>query len=181
MSPTSFSHSWSGGWFAPPVRPWIVILTAIIPFWIYLTGYDIFMYESYVLAGWPRESIASPWQRIIQHAMLLPFVLLAYLYAWRIGWPQADRVDATLRLDEGLDHAVIERLLANPAVGKDHARSIRGKSRGWQAALPVNPGLASLPREKTGGCDATVRNCGDCAWCGGAARRDGGRAAGRRA
>ncbi len=117
MSPIPSLQAYLSGRFAPPVRPWVVILTAIIPFWIYLTGYDIFMYESYVLAGWPRESIASPWQRIIQHAMLLPFVLLAYRYAWRIGWQQADRVDATLRhVGVALIASSLARLAMNGAI-----------------------------------------------------------------
>ena len=95
MSPTAFSKGWFGDWFAPPLRPWVVIVTAVIPFWIYLTGYDIFIYESYVLAGTAREAIASPTMRAIQHALLLPFVLLAYRYAWHVGWPERDRLDAT--------------------------------------------------------------------------------------
>ena len=97
MSPSSFSHGWFSGWFAPPLRPWVVILTAVIPFWIYLTGYDIVIYESYVLAGTAREAIATPWVRTVQHILLLPFVLLTYRYAWHIGWPERDRVDAVLR------------------------------------------------------------------------------------
>ena len=96
MSLSRFSEEWAR-WFAPPVRPWVVILTAVIPFWIYLTGYDIVIYESYVLAGTSREAIATPWTRTVQHALLLPFVLLTYRYAWSIGWPERDRVDAVAR------------------------------------------------------------------------------------
>jgi hypothetical protein len=96
MSLNRFSEEWAR-WFAPPVRPWVVIVTAVIPFWIYLTGYDIVIYESYVLAGTSREAIATPWTRTVQHALLLPFVLLTYRYAWNIGWPERDRVDAVAR------------------------------------------------------------------------------------
>ena len=45
-----------GKWLAPPVDPWRVILTATLPFWVYLTVYDIIIYESYVLGGMLRRS-----------------------------------------------------------------------------------------------------------------------------
>jgi hypothetical protein len=45
----------------------------------------------------------------------------------------ADAAVASLRLDERLDHRVIGRLLANPAVGKDaHAPSLAAATGGAQ-------------------------------------------------
>ena len=128
MSPQHTLQSFLAGRFAPPVRPWTVILTAIIPFWIYLTGYDIFIYESYVLAGMAREAIASPWVRTLQHAFLLPFVLLAYRYSWHVGWPDGDRVDAAMRhIVAALTVSSLARMAMNLAIylvtGFDEDRS----------------------------------------------------------
>jgi hypothetical protein len=78
-------------WLTPPVSPWRVILLATIPFWAYLTLHDIIIYESYVLGGTPRDMIASPWVRALQHAVLLPVALAAYRLAWRVGWPEEGR------------------------------------------------------------------------------------------
>ena len=78
-------------WLAPPVSPWRVILLATIPFWAYLSLHDIIIYESYVLGGTPREMIASPMVRALQHLLLLPIALIAYRFAWRVGWPEQGR------------------------------------------------------------------------------------------
>lgn len=83
-----------GRWLAPPVSAWRVIVTATLPFWAYLTLHDIIIYESYVLGGTPREMIASPLLRMLQHLLVLPVALLAYRAAWRVGWPERDRAVA---------------------------------------------------------------------------------------
>jgi len=83
-----------GRWLAPPVSPWRLILTAILPFWAYLTLHDIIIYESYVLGGVAREAIALPVQRALQHLLLLPTVLLGYRLAWQVGWPERGRATA---------------------------------------------------------------------------------------
>jgi two-component system sensor histidine kinase AlgZ len=135
-----------GRWLAPPMSPWRIILTAIIPFWIYLTFYDIVIYESYVLGGAARETIALPTQRALQHLLLLPVVLLGYRLAWRIGWPERDRFVAFLwHLLIALVCAGLARL-ALTAVLEGHGWLVEmgwladpfpgaGKTDAWSAAI----------------------------------------------
>jgi len=119
-----------GRWLAPPMSPWRIILTAIVPFWVYLTIYDIVIYESYVLGGVAREAIALPVQRALQHLLLLPVVLVGYRLAWRVGWPEQQRAIALAwHLIVALVCASLARL-ALTAVLEGHGQLVE---MGWLA------------------------------------------------
>jgi hypothetical protein len=81
-------------WLAPPVRPFRVILVAALPFWVWLTAYNISIAQANLLGGTPVQYIASPQSRAVQHLLLFGLVLLCYRWAWRIGWPERGRLGA---------------------------------------------------------------------------------------
>ncbi len=66
-----------------------------IPFWIYLAVMRVVGY-SLITAGNPGIIIAPPHLRLLQHALLLPMLLVFYRSALAIGWPQQGRVRAAV-------------------------------------------------------------------------------------
>lgn len=125
-------------WLAPPVSPWRVILTATLPFWAYLTLHDIVIYESYVLGGTPREMIASPMVRALQHLLLLPVALLAYRLAWRVGWPEQGHGTA---FGWHILFALGFAAFARPALTVGLVLS------GWEKMMKLDPWLLSFELE----------------------------------
>lgn len=109
--------AWFASLYAPPVRPLRVILAASVPFWAYLTLNNIFIYEAFVLEGATRMSIAHPLARTLQHLLLLPLVVLAYRWAWRVGWPAGRRFAAAfMHIGIALGFAACARLAMNIAL-----------------------------------------------------------------
>jgi len=93
-----------------PPRAWRLVLAVIIPFWAYLAFMRVVVY-SLITAGNPGIIIAAPHLRLLQHALLLPMLLVFYRSAIAIGWPARGRVRA------GAAHlfmAVLFALVARP-------------------------------------------------------------------
>jgi hypothetical protein len=81
---------------APAPRPphaWRLVLAVTIPFWAYLAFMRVVVY-SLITAGNPGIIIAPPHLRLLQHALLLPLLLVFYRSAIAIGWPERGRVRA---------------------------------------------------------------------------------------
>lgn len=73
--------------------PWRLILSVILPFWVFMTATRIAMF----LLTTSRNQlviIAPPSVRLMQHLLLLPLLLLCYRAAYNIGWPQQRRTVA---------------------------------------------------------------------------------------
>ena len=76
-----------------PPGPWRLVLAVCIPVWVYLAFMRVVVY-SLVTAGNPGIIIAAPHLRLLQHALLLPMLLVFYRTAIAVGWPQRRRVRA---------------------------------------------------------------------------------------
>ena len=128
-------------WLTPPVSPWRVILLATIPFWAYLTLHDILIYESYVLGGTPREMIASPMVRALQHLLLLPIALIAYRFAWRVGWPEQGRGTAAAW---HILFAFLFACFARPANASPPRWPMRARPGRPKMTSPASPAASSM-------------------------------------
>jgi hypothetical protein len=89
---------------------WGLVLLVTVPFWAYLAFMRVAVF-SLVNAGTPGVIIAPPHLRLLQHALLLPVLLVFYRLALGIGWTGRTRVRALLA-HAGL--AVLFALLARP-------------------------------------------------------------------
>jgi hypothetical protein len=89
---------------------WRLVLLVTVPFWAYLAFMRVAVF-SLVNAGTPGVIIAPPHLRLLQHALLLPVLLVFYRSALGIGWSAQARVRA-LFAHAGL--AVLFALLARP-------------------------------------------------------------------
>jgi hypothetical protein len=74
---------------------WRLVLVVTVPFWIYLTLTRTVVFIM-MTAGNPGIIIAPPHLRILQHALLLPLLIVFYRCAIAIGWPERGRVRALL-------------------------------------------------------------------------------------
>jgi hypothetical protein len=97
----------SGAW-----RPgtWRLVLLVTVPFWAYLALMRVVVFQL-INAGNPGIIIAPPHLRLLQHALLLPLLLLFYWWAISIGWSSRARVRGLL-VHTGM--AVLFALLARP-------------------------------------------------------------------
>jgi hypothetical protein len=93
-----------------PPHSWRLVLAVIIPFWAYLAFMRVVVY-SLITAGNPGIIIAPPHLRLLQHALLLPMLLVFYRSAIAIGWPARGRVKAVAA---HLGMALLFALLARP-------------------------------------------------------------------
>jgi two-component system, LytTR family, sensor kinase len=93
-----------------PPAGWRLVLAVTIPFWAYLAFMRVVVY-SVITAGNPGIIIAPPHLRLLQHALLLPWLLVFYRAAIAIGWPQQGRVRAA---GMHLFMALLFALLARP-------------------------------------------------------------------
>ncbi len=92
-----------------PPGPWRLVLAVTVPFWAYLAFMRVVVY-SLVTAGNPGIIIAPPHLRLLQHALLLPMLLVFYRTAIAVGWPQRGRVRAaTIHALMAVIFAVIAR------------------------------------------------------------------------
>jgi len=91
---------------------WRLVLAVTIPFWAYLALMRVVTF-SIINAGNPGIIIAPPHLRLLQHALLLPLLLLFYSWAISIGWPSRNRVWAVVA-HTGM--AVLFALLARPVL-----------------------------------------------------------------
>jgi hypothetical protein len=64
---------------------WRLVLMVTLPFWAYLALMRIVVFQL-INAGNPGIIIAPPHLRLLQHAFLLPFLLVFYRVAISIGW-----------------------------------------------------------------------------------------------
>jgi len=88
---------------------WRLVLVVTIPFWIYLTLTRTVVFMM-MTAGNPGIIIAPPHLRIVQHALLLPLLMLCYRWALAIGWPEQGRVRAlALHASMALAFALVAR------------------------------------------------------------------------
>jgi two-component system, LytTR family, sensor kinase len=90
--------------------PWRLVLMVTLPFWAYLAIMRVVVFQL-INAGNPGIIIAPPHLRLLQHALLLPLLLLFYRWAVAIGWTSRTRVRNVL-IHTGM--AVLFALLARP-------------------------------------------------------------------
>ena len=95
---------------APPAGTWRLVLIVTLPFWAYLALMRVVTYQ-FINAGNPGIIVAAPHLRLIQHALLLPLLLLFYRWAITIGWSHDKRIRAAL-IHTGM--ALLFALLARP-------------------------------------------------------------------
>jgi sensor histidine kinase YesM len=92
----------------------VIKLTSL--FWAYITVTDIVFHEAMRIELREMTSIMVfyPWQfRLVQHALILPVLLLCYLTAARIGWkPARRRVPQQLALGLGFSLLMYWMMLA---------------------------------------------------------------------
>jgi two-component system, LytTR family, sensor kinase len=81
-----------------------------LPFWAYLAIMRVVVFQL-INAGNPGIIIAPPHLRLLQHALLLPLLLLFYRWAISIGWSNHARVRG-LVIHTGM--AILFALLARP-------------------------------------------------------------------
>ena len=98
-----------------PVEPeppcaWRLVLAVTIPFWLYLAFMRV-VGASLLNASNPGIIIAAPHLRLLQHALLLPMLLVFYRSAIAIGWPARGRVRAAMA---HFGMAVLFALIARP-------------------------------------------------------------------
>src|SRR5690348_10185389 len=91
---------------------WRLVLVVTVPFWAYLALMRVVTYQ-FINAGNPGIIVAAPHLRLIQHALLLPLLLLFYRWAITIGWSYHARIRATL-IHTGM--ALLFALLARPVL-----------------------------------------------------------------
>lgn len=84
---------------------WLLVLAVTIPFWAYLALMRTVTF-SLMTAGNPGIIIAPPHIRLLQHAILLPLLIVLYRYALTIGWPDVGRARAIAK------HAAMALLFA---------------------------------------------------------------------
>src|SRR3954467_10354179 len=78
-----------------PPAPWRLVLAVTIPFWIYLAFMRVVVH-SVITAGNPGIIIAPPHLRLLQHAFLLPMLLVFFRTALAVGWPMRGKVRAAV-------------------------------------------------------------------------------------
>ncbi|MEP7242974.1 MAG: histidine kinase [Gammaproteobacteria bacterium] len=93
-----------------PADTWRLLLAVTVPFWVYLAFMRVVAF-ALVNAGNPGMIIAAPHLRLLQHALLLPLLLLFYRLALNIDW--SARARARGLLAHAL-MAVLFALLARP-------------------------------------------------------------------
>ncbi len=93
-----------------PPGTWRLVLLVTLPFWAYLALMRVVTYQ-FINAGNPGIIVAAPHLRLIQHALLLPLLLLFYRWAISIGWSNRTWVRALL-IHTAM--AVLFALLARP-------------------------------------------------------------------
>jgi len=102
-----------------PPAGWRLVLAVTIPFWAYLAFMRVVVY-SVITAGNPGIIIAPPHLRLLQHALLLPWLLVFYRTAIAIGWPKQGRVRAAgLHLCMALLFALLARPILLTLVAAD--------------------------------------------------------------
>jgi len=93
----------------------VIKLTSL--FWAYITVTDIVFHEAWrvELREMTNIMVFYPWQfRLLQHALILPVLLLCYLKAARIGWkPARRRVPQQLALGLGFSSLMYWMMLAS--------------------------------------------------------------------
>lgn len=89
---------------------WRLVLVVTVPFWAYLALMRVVTYQ-FINAGNPGIIVAAPHLRLLQHALLLPLLLLFYRWAMTIGWTYDRRIRAGL-MHAGM--ALLFALLARP-------------------------------------------------------------------
>jgi hypothetical protein len=102
-----------------PPAGWRLVLAVTIPFWAYLAFMRVVVY-SVITAGNPGIIIAPPHLRLLQHALLLPWLLVFYRTALQIGWPPQGRMRAAgLHLLMALLFALLARPILLTLVAAD--------------------------------------------------------------
>jgi hypothetical protein len=91
---------------------WRLVLLVTIPFWAYLALMRVVTYQ-FINAGNPGIIVAAPHLRLLQHALLLPLLLLFYRWALTIRWSRETRVRAAI-LHTAM--ALLFALLARPVL-----------------------------------------------------------------
>lgn len=151
MSDSSFSPR---TWFAPPLSPWRVIATAVVPFWAYLTLNNLLIAHSGALSlslsPGASSAFVPPAVRVLQHVALLLVALACYRYAWHIGWRRGQvwRLGA-LHVLVGLFFASLARPLLNLAlyaVDDPSWFDTRGEMETWPFWLWYSGGLPTMLR-----------------------------------
>jgi hypothetical protein len=95
-------------------RPLRVILTAAVPFWLWLTIYNVMIAHTLLVGGLEVFRLAPPDARLLQHLMLFPLAIGAYRLAWQLGWPEQRRLVALLgHLALALAFASLSRFAMN--------------------------------------------------------------------
>jgi hypothetical protein len=89
---------------------WRLVLLVTLPFWAYLALMRVVTYQ-FINAGNPGIIVAAPHLRLLQHALLLPLLVLFYRWAISIGWSNRTWVRALL-IHTAM--AVLFALLARP-------------------------------------------------------------------
>jgi hypothetical protein len=89
---------------------WRLVLVVTVPFWAYLALMRVVTYQ-FINAGNPGIIVAAPHLRLLQHALLLPLLLLFYRWAMTIGWTYDRRIRAGV-IHTGM--ALLFALLARP-------------------------------------------------------------------
>jgi Histidine kinase len=74
---------------------WPVILWVTVPFWLLMTATRVSSYMVRVAAV-PDVKIAEPFERTLQHVILLVVLIFFYRLAYAIGWPEQRRALAAL-------------------------------------------------------------------------------------
>jgi hypothetical protein len=91
---------------------WRLIFPVILPFWLFMTCERVLLFLLAIPAS-PYVAIVSPAGRIGQHLLLLPLLLICYVGALRVGWPQRHRTAALLK---HLALSCVFALAARPAL-----------------------------------------------------------------
>jgi hypothetical protein len=102
-----------------PPCAWRMVLVVTVSFWAYLAFMRVVVY-SLITAGNPGIIIAAPHLRLLQHALLLPILLVFYHWAIAIGWPQRGRIRAAaIHLFMAIAFAVLARPILLTLVAAD--------------------------------------------------------------
>jgi hypothetical protein len=91
---------------------WRLVLLVAVPVWAYLALMRVVVF-SFIEAGNPGMIIAAPHLRLLQHAFLLPLLLLFYRWAIAIGWSERKWVPRLL-MHTGM--AFLFALMARPVL-----------------------------------------------------------------
>jgi len=118
------------------LRRWQFLLITLL-FWVYVTASNVMFAHSFGLGLAPmtNEQVFASWdRRVVQHALLLPFLLGCYYWSLRIGW-RPYRFAAAKQLFLAVGFA----LLPQPAMTASHMLSKYLPGMGMPIEWPTEP------------------------------------------